>query len=238
MRAREFIQEGIVQQELLQAARYIAKWLAEYKPLRAYTVPQMFGGTNKVPFKVNSPELQRLLGKDGLTFTTNPLIFKGKHPSTVGGFSAEMRKVAISPDILDDTDMVASVLAHELTHGTDVYRYGGRLTMSPTGDLSGAKYLAQPHEVNARFTQALYDLAKSPNRSADVAKNIDANLAKHNLARETFPPGPSGQKQYDRLRSRAYQFIQQMEPLVDPGQPVAPAMFDRIRKMVTTFATF
>ena len=114
--------------------------------------------------------------------------------------------------------------------------------MLPTSEISAAKYLTQPNEINARFTQALYDLAKDAGSgtakdSAQIAQQINDALSKNRLNRELFDAGADGQKQYDRLRSRAYQFMQQMEPLIDPGKPVDPSLFDRVRKMVTTFAT-
>jgi hypothetical protein len=170
-------------------------------------------------------------------------LFKGRNPSSVAGYNAQLNNIIVNPDSLVDTDSVASYIAHELTHGVDNSRWGGRVTMVPSAELTPAQYITKPEEVNARFTQALYDLAKDAGSgtakdSTQTVQKINDALAKNQLSREIFDAGTDGQKQYDRMRSRAYQFLQQMEPLVDPGKPVDPSLFDKVRKMVTTFAGF
>lgn len=105
-----------------------------------------------------------------------------------------------------------SVLSHEIQHAIDRVKMaqnsGGKARFKKTTSTEHNEYLQLAHEINARFTQALYDLAESltiadkiPARSS-ITSLITTHLKNNNLTPNMFP----NQNGYNRLLSRAYKF--------------------------------
>ena len=108
----------------------------------------------------------------------------------------------------------ASTLLHELQHALDDLKSSGKNMKDysqPKDDYK--QYLRHPTEINARFSQALWDLATNYETVArsDVYKAIKTNLSRHRLSNvEVENP-----KEYKRLITRAYKFLTDVSQIVD-----------------------
>ena len=116
-------------------------------------------------------------------------------------------------------DTIASTIAHELRHGLDwVKSGGGAMYSTHTGASSKYRgkqpghtqdeYVSSPLEINARFTQAIKDIATE--LEAAPAHDVNQTIKKHFKARhieKLFPDG-FNDLSYRRLFNRALDYVQ------------------------------
>ena len=111
---------------------------------------------------------------------------------------------------------VASTLSHEIQHALDDLKSNGKALKNPisTSDYQTnyQDYLKKPYEVNARFQQALMDIAEYiPQTKKDGTKTTNKDLP--DLIRYAFEKNrlnelySKNQAEYKRLVSRAYKFF-------------------------------
>lgn len=112
-------------------------------------------------------------------------------------------------------DMIRSTFIHEMQHALDDIKSRGKFDSeagqpkSTTGNQQQQyiQYLKLPHEINARFTQAILDIAlqyntvEGPHRLQDLITKAFAN---HNL-------NVASKREYKHLMSRAYKFFDAMQ---------------------------
>lgn len=118
---------------------------------------------------------------------------------------------------------IASTILHELQHALDSYKSSGEVFKSaynvdPNVDFNA--YMMHPSEINARFSQALWDLAsnfETVTRS-DVYSSIESMLKKNQLD-STFVKDT---KQHKRLVVRAYKFLADVSQIINNPQAPPP----------------
>lgn len=104
---------------------------------------------------------------------------------------------------------LASILLHELQHAADDYKsQGNALASNPypaSIEQNRKAYMAHPLEINARFSQALWDIASNYEvlMRSNVYNAITQALKEHKLSPEMFKTP----NEYKRLITRAYKFL-------------------------------
>jgi hypothetical protein len=111
---------------------------------------------------------------------------------------------------------IASTIAHELTHAIDDQKSAGRYMMNKrTGQfqdqskMTNQEYLQSNIEVNARFTQAIKELASKIKADPDLLQRdrfiteLNKSFRKHQLSKETLTP-----EQTQKLIKRALQYFE------------------------------
>lgn len=230
MRSREFVTETAQEsQQLNLIAARAARMLIKNKT----THDSAFGLMDISPW-VKGPEIR--LRNLGLSPTQSPELnwlldnvsvvpLPFQHPSspnvlgtydvkthdvelfmpTIEGWS---QKRSISQDVV-----IASVLVHELQHALDNHKSQGRAfaknipaTVTDPNE-RGQIYLRLPYEINARFSQALLDIARVMPQMQDNQNLMDAirwAFEKNAIDVRLFG---DNQQQYRRLLSRTWKFF-------------------------------
>ena len=98
-----------------------------------------------------------------------------------------------------------SILIHEIQHAIDDFKSNGKAFDSQPGSIdkiavSRDDYLKYPHEVNARFTQALLDIQDMLDEGKTVKDAINISFRVNELNGKYV-------KDINRLMSRAYKFF-------------------------------
>jgi hypothetical protein len=147
--------------------------------------------------------------------------------------SLEWRNVSIQK-------LVSSILVHELQHALDYLKSSGRaFKPNPSSDLppdvAYQRYLRLPEEVNARFAQALLDIAgyitRMDNRS-QLERAIRVAFHNNQLTPDLFDDDI---RQYRRLLSRTYKFFDDYinAPYTFQPKPLAARAWSWITRLPT-----
>ena len=173
----------------------------------------------KIP-EIESPTLKNALSDLKIVLRYEP------HKSSdldMGGYSVNSNAIILNvPDIKTWADyknksfdsVVQQTLAHEIQHSLDKSKSGGAAlkrnekTASASTDFAG--YLNLPHEINARFTEALLDISRDfadlRERGADMTTDELVKLIKQKFADNRLDKLES--EKLKRLYGRVYQFYQ------------------------------
>lgn len=163
----------------------------------------------------DSPTINTLLNNIEVELSKEP---HPTEPRTLGAFAHDGVIIVYAPRVLrvsqvlgkDPVEVVASVIAHELQHALDFLKSkGSALQKEVPADLDSdqqmATYLRLPHEINARFSQALLDISQyNITDKSKLPQAIKAAFQKNQLEPELFG---KDQTKYRRLLSRTYKFF-------------------------------
>lgn len=228
--------------DLMAIANYVSQWMKSEKHRRAFNkvdatlkeIEQLSG--NPIP-PIKSYLVKWLLFKPIPEHTNDPLRFIANHPSANSrelGYYMPVPSHIINAnlDLIEKRQRnLASTLLHELQHALDDLKSGGRSFLStpykqPKDDYQA--YLKHPMEVNARFQQALWDLATNYETVArsDVYNAITANLQQHRISSTDF----ENPKEYKRLISRAYKFLTDVSQIIDKKEK--PGFVQTIKNLI------
>lgn len=143
-------------------------------------------------------------------------------------YEEDTRTIVLNIDLLDRNRMKTTI-THELRHALDEiksgsYPYDAARYFTPkkkehrvSDPYSTVEYRARPAEINARFTEVLDTLSK---RIPQWYNKLDASMIKQQLSKDfkdllvnyeiaDLFPEKTQSKDYKRLVSRAYDFMQQ-----------------------------
>jgi hypothetical protein len=164
-----------------------------------------------IPY-INDPVLRKVLSLVRFSVVNYTL---NNNPNTLASYDIESHDIEVYYPALKRAsaeygltleEMLAKKIAHELLHAVDNLKSGGK-AIEITGD-----YLARPHEINARFQEALMDIAITIDRTKrkgkkvsnkSLPKFIDQILARHVISQVL----PKSGSRYKHLVSRAYKFF-------------------------------
>lgn|SRR5574337_367175 len=224
---------------LISLAEVIYKYLQKYAdqdldyedddaPLLVGKIGQLFD-TPLRGFDDIKIEVQSDMGL--LERVNNKRAFEGKKPifdAPAGVWYADANTLVFNADYLS-TDYMKSTITHELRHALDDIKSEYKVSNSEkystpkkksfrkvTNDphMGNLAYLAQPAEINARFTQVLDDLVGKIKRVAHLPTKeardklhgqIKYGFDKHNIS-HLFPEKEQS-RDYKRLMKRAVDFI-------------------------------
>jgi hypothetical protein len=230
--------------DLMAIAHYISNWMLsdankyehDTEELEIRDIQQILN--KKIP-DIKTYTVKWLLFKPMPERTKTPLKFVTHLPkNTVDGergayFPPPYHSININLDyILKKKGNPASTILHELQHALDDLKSGGRVLdkyVRPTDDFQS--YLKHPTEINARFSQALWDLATNYETVArsDVYKAIKTNLAQHRLSNvEVENP-----KEYKRLITRAYKFLSDVSQIIDKKEK--PGFVQTVKNLIKKY---
>ena len=237
-----FLQEDVAEtKDLMAVANYVARWMhsdinrEEYdgEELQIIDIQDITG--QKIP-DIKTQAVKWLLFKPIPERTKSPLrfvthlpknTFKGERGSY---FPTPYHSININLDfILKRKGNVASTVLHELQHALDDMKSSGKFMAYYTNAATDfQQYLKNPSEINARFSQALWDLATNYETVArsDVYKAITKNLAQHKLTNVEVEDS----KQYRRLISRAYKFLVDVSQIIDNKEK--PGFIQTIKNLI------
>lgn len=227
--------------DLMAIAHYISQWMMsdanknEYdtEELEIRDIQQITG--RKIP-DIKTYAVKWLLFKPVPEATRVPLkfvthlpknTFKGERGSY---FPPPYHSININLDyILAKKGNPTSTILHELQHALDDLKSGGRVLnkyVSPESDFAG--YLKHPSEINARFSQALWDLATNYETVArsDVHRAITRNLAQHSMRSQDF----EDPREYRRLITRAYKFLDDVSQIIDKKEK--PGFVQTVKNLI------
>lgn len=202
--------------DLLRISKYVAEWLITNKPKRPVTLSDMSGALPQF----YSGYMINLLFDQQLQFMLHK-----PEKGVVGWYDPRHNVVSLDKRLVYYKQELISVLTHEIQHALDDYKSEGRALRGQSADDSYRDYLRRPQEINARFAQALLDIVNGEMESlktigrvgtAQESKEvIRLALSNQKLGRGLFQEGPEGQRQYNRLFSRAYKFYDESKHLID-----------------------
>lgn len=227
--------------DLMAIANYVARWMLSDKnredwdgdELEIVDIQQL--SNKKIP-DIKTKTVMWLLLRPIPERTKSPLKFVTHLPkNTFDGergsyFPAPYHSINVNLDyILKKKGNPASTLLHELQHALDDLKSGGKNMKDysqPEADFK--QYLRHPTEINARFSQALWDLATNYETVArgDVYKAITSNLAQHRLSNDEV----ENPKEYRRLISRAYKFLVDVSQIIDKKEK--PGFIQTIKNLI------
>jgi hypothetical protein len=229
----------------MNIANYVAAFLINHaKNGYGYDIQHMeeFG-----PFpQLRTEEAYSMIYDHGLTFTVmnGQKIKKGKR--YLGAYAKGRNLIWVDRRLLVRSKMLVSILLHELQHALDDIRSGGKALPDNDPDQPRDQYLSRPQEINARFSQALYDLVDlqasymeqngKPWDRQKSAEMIMGILDSHQLGKTLFS-GPDGQRAYQRMLSRAYKFNDEVRNLitVNRGGERKQSIIDRIKLLIRAY---
>jgi hypothetical protein len=227
--------------DLMAIAHYINSWMQsdankydhDTEELEIRDIQQITG--KKIP-DIKTATVKWLLFKPVPERTRTPLKFVTHLPkNTFDGergsyFPPPYHSININLDyILKKKGNPASTILHELQHALDDLKSGG-MTLNqytrPTDDYKS--YLKHPAEINARFSQALWDLATNYETVArsDVYNAIKNNLSQNRIASQDF----ENQKEYKRLITRAYKFLSDVSQIIDKKEK--PGFIQTVKNLI------
>jgi hypothetical protein len=227
--------------DLMAIAHYINQWMQsdfnkyenDTEELEIRDIQQITG--KKIP-DIKTATVKWLLFKPIPERTKTPLKFVTHLPkNTFKGergtyFPPPYHSININLDyILKKKGNPASTILHELQHALDDLKSGGRNMkgyIQPKDDFQS--YLKHPTEINARFSQALWDLATNFETVArgDVYNAITTNLAQHRLHSKDF----QNPKEFKRLITRAYKFLTDVSQIIDKKEK--PGFVQTIKNLI------
>ena len=228
--------------DLMAIALYVSRWMKSEQHKKAFDkvdttlkeIEQISG--NPIP-PINSYLVKWLLFKPIPEHTNDPLRFIANHPSASGrelGYYMPVPThiININLNLIEKNKRnLASTLLHEMQHALDDLKSGGRAVLStpyklPKDDYQA--YLKHPIEVNARFSQALWDLAANYETVArsDVYSAIAKNLEKYKISSTDF----ENPKEYRRLISRAYKFLSDVSQIINNKEK--PGFVQKIKTLI------
>jgi hypothetical protein len=193
--------------------------------------------------KVESPKIAQSLEDLKVVLRYEP------HKSNdldMGGYAPQSHAIILNvPDIKtwaqhknrSFDDVVQQTLAHEIQHAVDKTKSGGRAlkrdsnTASASTDFGG--YLNLPHEINARFTEALLDISRVvANWREQGVKTTTNDLVK--LIKQKFSDNRLDKLEGDKLKrlyGRVYQFYQ--AEMNSPKEIEADSLATRAKNWIT-----
>ena len=246
MRSHEIINEATDDSiDLMTIAQYVAAFLTDHaKNGHGYDIQHM-EDFDPLP-GLRTEIAYSMLYDHGLTFmiVNGRKIKKGRR--YLGAYTRGFNLIWVERRLLVNPKMLVSVLLHELQHALDDIRSDSKALPVHDPDQTRDQYLARPQEINARFSQALYDLVDlqadhilhngeplDKQRSAEMIKKI---LDSHQLGKNLFS-GPRGERAYQRLLSRAYKFNDEACNLitVHGGEKKNRSIIDRIKLLIRAY---
>lgn len=228
--------------DLMAIAHYVSGWMQsdinreEYdsEEIQIIDIQDITG--RKIP-DIKTPTVKWLLFKPVPERTKSPLRFVTHLPNNTfdkelgAYFPAPYHSININLDRIKKRKLnPTSILLHELQHALDDMKSSGKFMsyQSRSQQMDYDQYLKRPSEINARFSQALWDLASSFETVArsDVYDAIQTNLAKNRIRSEDF----EDTSQYRRLISRAYKFLADVSQIVDKKEK--PGFVQKIKSLI------
>lgn len=145
-------------------------------------------------------------------------------------FPAPYHSININLDlILKIKGNVASTVLHELQHALDDLKSSGKVMSDYTDATTDfKKYLQHPTEINARLSQALWDMASKYDTitKGDVYSKVTGMLKANRLTPEIIP----NPKQYKRLIVRSYKFLDDLGQIIDNKQK--PGFIQAVKNLI------
>ncbi len=145
-------------------------------------------------------------------------------------FPAPYHSININLDyILAKKGNPASTILHELQHALDDLKSSGKTMggyVRPESDIQA--YMRHPTEINARLSQALWDMASKYDTitKGDVYSKIIRMLKANNLTPKIIP----NPKQYKRLIVRSYKFLDDVGQIIDNKQK--PGFIQAVKNLI------
>lgn len=248
MRAADIINEATDEGvDVVIIADYVASFLEDHAKFgNGYDIYDM---ENQAPLpEIHTEAANSMLYDHGLMFSIvrNSNIPKSPRGSIhLGAYLKTHKLIWINQRALANRRLLTSILVHELQHALDDVRSEGKALPTSAPDDTRLQYLLRPQEINARFSQAMYDIVdQQASYIAKMDKPWDGQTAKemvrkilhrHSLNRETFPVGPKGQKAYERIVSRAHTFSVDVSKLIQPGEAKKRSLVDRIKLLIRSY---
>jgi hypothetical protein len=234
--------------EINQVARYLENSYLKFKDKIGPTVTLSLHDLDNYITKrtmplptIISPVLKSLLidpgeGREPLEFGFNHAWMSKDKERSYGTFlrSDKKPKILINSDLLQQhKKSIASTIAHEIQHAVDMIKSSGKafkttdLKTTASGEIDYDDYLKQSDEINARFAQALMDIAEShPSiEKSQAPAIITQSLAAHKLTKAIV-----GERGYKRLLSRSYKFVDEMNMIA--AQRKKPGFREKIKGII------
>ena len=227
--------------DLMAIANYVSRWMLseinreEHDGEELQIIDIQDITKQKIP-DIKTQTVKWLLFKPVPERTKSPLRFVTHLPkNTFDGergsyFPAPYHSININLDyIRKKKGNPASTLLHELQHALDDMKSSGKNMKDYSQPEANYKqYLRHPTEINARFSQALWDLATNYETVArsDVYKAIKTNLAQHRLS-DAEVENP---KEYKRLITRAYKFLSDVSNIIDKKEK--PGFIQTVKNLI------
>lgn len=229
--------------DLMAVANYVSRWMLSRKNRETFdgvdlTLDRIEYYSGKPIPNIQTRAVKFLLFKPIPEHSYSPLRFVSNNPDLLGerefgSYSpVPQHIIAINLKLLIAKKRnPASTILHELDHALVDLKSSGRAFFStpynqPKDDFNA--YLKHPMEVNARFQQALWDLASNYETVArsDVYSAIATNLEQHRLSSNDF----ENPKEYRKLISRAYKFLLDVSQIIDKKEK--PGFIQTVKNLI------
>lgn len=208
--------------------------------LAFFTLPEIAQVTKEPPPRFKSKLVWGMMKYGIPEYSHFPLRFTVNHPeltgeNELGSYIPSLYAININLDLINvrRNGDPRDVLMHEITHAFDDYKSNGHALskgyITPDDPEGFNSYLMQPLEVNARFSQALWDLAVRIEKisSHEVYPAIEQSLNKFKLDASRF----KDPKQHRRLVVRAYKFMDDVIKIA-PRVPDKKTFLGKVKALI------
>lgn len=198
-----------------------------YNRTQPFTITQMKKITGKRLPLITSAALSKVL---------SDLRFELRYGLTTqwGYYNPSSHLIGFCDTLISTPQYFTQVISHELQHAVDQFKSEGKFKdpqVHKSQERDYDTYLKFSHEINARFTEMLFMLAKANPTRSELVKTINNLLDHNNLNKEYLGKGVLAEKRFQRLRSRAALFWQEYQKIL--SEPVPKETFwDKVKTLV------
>jgi hypothetical protein len=238
MRAYEIIVESTKDSfDILTLAKFLADNIEKFiKKAPYYTVFTLEDISRilriKIP-KTHSNEIKNIL-INKYKFKLDNKIELAQHRAFIDRETSDYPGyIVLNIKNLIDNARLEPGIAHEMRHAIDnVKSVGKNNSLTTQNVLDTRTYLNLQNEINARFTEVLVHLVKATPSKETLEPIISILFNMHLLNRSIFPKNQQGQKQYNRLFSRAYKFYDELSKLSKVDKTT---WWDKVKTLINKF---
>lgn len=237
--------------EIRMVAKYIAEFLFNYGFSITTEYTNIVKSQNQDEPTITDPALKELLNNLGFGYQY-PIDDAQKNSR--GIYYPSQYRIYLNRDILTTEQELTSTLIHELRHALDDFKSNysykwidKKLTQiqDPSQDpTTYAEYIKLSHEINARFSQVLLDIANDLDITrSNLRDKIIEYLTKHQITLKTLnaendPKYKKASDRYKKLYGKAASFWQAYEkiktqPQTQIGIPAIPKTAKTVSSNIT-----
>lgn len=232
--------------DMMAIAYYVANWFEspEHEAVKgdALTLKQIEREWGQAVPSLKTKTVQWLVYKPIPGESPDPLRFAANNEHLVGDteFGAynppHLHAIGINLNLLAKRGKTSpSTILHEIDHALVDFKSGGRAITAepykqPTNKDSYKSYLQHPMEVNARFAQALWNIAVRYDsiEKSNLLPTITHVLAANQITPEIVPDP----KQYKKLITRSYKFLDDVGQIIADKPKDKPTLVQRVKGLI------
>ena len=218
-------------------ADHLSQFIKKHPNTKIFTAKLLSRSVGVALPEMMSSDIQQLLTQRIVFQLTDSVklasfaAFKGDHASNTPGC------IKLNYTTLTNEHRLASAIAHEMQHAVDnEYSKGKALPAKDYRSQNYNDYVREPAEINARFAEVLYQLAKSHPTKETLEQTVNLLFRSKAIKPSLWDNTALAQKKMNRLKSRAYKFYDQVLSMPTPTDQTKQSWWDnKIKTLISKF---